>query len=61
MTSGPEFYNIVCMLLFSGTEWNNEKNENQQEEQDEGYALHLKGQMMYMAEWQSIIFLGTPM
>jgi hypothetical protein len=26
-----------------------------------GYAIHLKGQMMYMPEWESIIFLGTPM
>ncbi|XP_060566942.1 soluble guanylate cyclase 88E-like isoform X2 [Ruditapes philippinarum] len=25
-----------------------------------GYAIHLKGQMMYMPEWESIIFLGTP-
>ncbi|XP_053385203.1 soluble guanylate cyclase 88E-like [Mercenaria mercenaria] len=27
---------------------------------DAGYAIHLKGQMMYMPEWESIIFLGTP-
>lgn len=43
-----------------GSEWNNNKSPTEQEEQDVGYALHLKGQMMYMNEWQSIIFLGTP-
>ncbi|KAK3581513.1 hypothetical protein CHS0354_031857 [Potamilus streckersoni] len=26
----------------------------------DGYPLHLKGQMMYMHEWDNIIFLGTP-
>lgn len=30
------------------------------ESRAEGYAIHLKGQMMYMPEWESIIFLGTP-
>ena len=46
-------------LLLSDPEWTSDKQEL--DEQDEGYALHLKGQMMYMSQWQSIIFLGTPM
>ena len=45
--------------MLSGSEWDNDNNAH--EEPDEGYAIHLKGQMMYMNEWQSIIFLGTPM
>lgn len=31
------------------------------ESRAKGYAIHLKGQMMFMPEWDSIIFLGTPM
>ena len=49
----------ICYMCISETEWNNVKYDY--EDQDEGYALHLKGQMMYMTEWQAIIFLGTPM
>ncbi|XP_052800959.1 soluble guanylate cyclase 88E-like isoform X2 [Mya arenaria] len=29
-------------------------------EAPDGYAIHLKGQMMYMQDWDAIIFLGTP-
>lgn len=28
---------------------------------EDSHCLHLKGQMMYMCEWDCIMFLGTPM
>ncbi|XP_055996229.1 soluble guanylate cyclase 88E-like isoform X2 [Ostrea edulis] len=30
-------------------------------DEEEGYHIRLKGQMMYMMEWECIIFLATPM
>ena len=37
-----------------------ERTESSDDEND-GRRLHLKGQMMFMADWENIIFLGTPM
>lgn len=52
--------NSKCVdALFSDSDWQNEK--ESMEHSQKGYAIHLKGQMMYMPEWESIIFLGTPM
>lgn len=30
-------------------------------DEDDGNHIRLKGQMMYMMEWECIIFLATPM
>jgi len=47
---------MYCVGPRSDTDWQMEKDGVEQ-----GYAIHLKGQMMYMPEWEAIIFLGTPM
>ncbi|XP_062598322.1 soluble guanylate cyclase 88E-like [Saccostrea cucullata] len=34
--------------------------EKESSDEDDGHCIHLKGQMMYMMEWECIIFLATP-
>jgi hypothetical protein len=52
----------IDVLLKGATQSNNEDDEGQagllDEEQDK--SLHLKGQMMFMAEWNVIMFLCSP-
>ncbi|XP_052234216.1 soluble guanylate cyclase 88E-like [Dreissena polymorpha] len=52
--------NAFELLSLKTVSRRNDYERDSDESNMDGYAIHLKGQMMYMPDWRAIMFLGTP-
>ena len=55
-----QYFNI-CKLYLHLDQEGSKSLDKESSDEDDGNHIRLKGQMMYMMEWECIIFLATPM